>query len=51
MIIAEGADQDSGTQLTEKIRQAIEEEQFVPGRPLTISLGESILKETDTPES
>jgi len=25
VIIAEGADQDSGTQLTEKIRQAIEE--------------------------
>jgi len=25
VIIAEGADQDSGTQLTKKIRQAIEE--------------------------
>ena len=51
VIIAEGADQDSGTQLTEKIRQAVEEEEFIPDRPLTISLGASVLKDTDTPES
>ena len=51
VIIAEGADQSAATQLTEKIRYAVEKEEFIPGRPLTISLGVSILKDSDTPES
>lgn len=51
VIIAEGADQSAATQLTEKIRQAVEKEEFIPGRTLTISLGVSVLKDADTPES
>lgn len=48
VIIADGTDRQAAYQLTEKIRQTVEESEILPDRTITISLGVTVLKDDDT---
>lgn len=51
VIIADGTDQQNALQMSEKIRQAIEGENIVTGRTVTISLGVTVLRDEDTADT
>ncbi len=48
VIIVEGTDEENAYQLSEKIRSSVETEAILPDRPITVSLGVTMLREDDT---
>jgi diguanylate cyclase (GGDEF)-like protein len=51
VIVTEGVDENMALQLAEKVRLAVSEEEILPSRQLTISMGVALLNDMDTADS